>query len=272
MNAIVMHDETTWPVELIAKLAQVEPIIRSFELDELAILNDYNLPYIAKAHRRKNPYHRQLQQAVQAVETIILGHALRGWHCSRLTKEERDAVLRHGMVPQTRKMLWARVNGLERASIISTEFAARLRSGCRTAEGDRGSTWFCFFQPSLAGEPGIGPLLRSWGGEALYAAHDMDEVAGPTLRAIGTPCLVEADVRVSALSEPHTIAIKFGQQYCLNRGLPVDLWCGHEDFTEQAVAADCVRRIVQLGEQEFFTMTGCDEWDEALIDHVAGRG
>src|SRR5690606_19025663 len=61
--------------------------------------------------------------------------------------------------------------------------------------------WFCFYEPSLAGERGIGRLFRSWGGEALYNSHEKDPTTGGALRRIGVPCIIKAIVPINNLCE-----------------------------------------------------------------------
>ena len=73
-------------------------------------------------------------------------------------------------------------------------------------------------------EPAVYRLLRSWGGEALYANHEADPQIGPLLREVGTPYIVVAAIPVEDIKT----YVPIGERL-------VNIWCGkHNVRTEQA--------------------------------------
>lgn len=213
-TTIVIADESTWPSELLSELDGMHEVLNGYEVEEQAILREYRAPgnKTPMAHMRGNPFDHRREAAVARVAELLLPHFLRGWHCTRLTAEERDHILKRGMQPPSKAMLEARIRRLEANSAISAEVAERLLAdNLADDEHRKGLIWFCFCYPRLAGESGIGDLLRNWGGEALYNMHDADEVMGPILRAIGRPCVVEADIPIAEFGRQHTLATELGK-------------------------------------------------------------
>jgi hypothetical protein len=115
-------------------------------------------------------------------------------------------------------VLTERIGRLRESGMIEEAIAERLATENRADSANRaGKIWFCFFPPHHAGESGIEALLRHWGGEALYNSHDNDPITGPILRALGTPCLVEADVPIASLPGPGFLEMKLARNDLIPR-------------------------------------------------------
>ena len=101
-------------------------------------------------------------------------------------------------------------------------------------------------------EPAVYRLLRSWGGEALYANHEADPQIGPLLREVGTPYIVVAAIPVEDIKT----YVPIGERL-------VNIWCGkHNVRTEQArrtlkdtrartTAGPNIVRVVEFSHAEF---------------------
>ncbi|RQU79312.1 hypothetical protein DF141_06370 [Burkholderia cenocepacia] len=85
-------------------------------------------------------------------------------------------------------------------------------------------------------------------------------MTSPILRAIGTPCVIEADVPIASLAPGAGLAMKLVRIYLISRGYETDEPVEHEDRGVQPVAADCVRRVVRYPERDFMEITGCATW------------
>lgn len=266
-TAIVLADESTWSAELISELQAGHEALSGYELEEQAIFREYTAPgnKTPMALMRGNRFRDSREAAIERIAGLLLPHSLRGWHCTRLTAEEREFILQHGMQPPCKSILESRVRRLEANAAIPPDVAERLiKNNLVDEEYRRGTIWFCFFAPRLAGEGGVGDLLRNWGGEALYNLYDTDGRVGPILRSIGTPCIVEADIPIAEFSCLHTLAQNLGRRFCVNRGLQTAEPVDHEDSTTNAIGREQMKRIIVLGDPEFALLTGCDEWEERL--------
>lgn len=141
--------------------------------DLVAYLEDHLELFIAWEGPRqtKDSYDlaRQFDRAIHGLSDILRQYALLGWHCTKLTEAEIQAIVAHGMTPPNARILNSRVAALEGSGIICADVAARLRANNQADESNRaGRLWFCFFAPHIAGESGIERFFRSWDGEALY--------------------------------------------------------------------------------------------------------
>lgn len=126
-----------------------------------------------------------------------------------------------------------------------------------------GMLWFCFFPPHLAGQSGIERFFRSWGGEALYNSHEDDPDTGSALKAIGTPCIIEADVPVEEESIGF-LEIKVARIFLKNRGLNTRECVDHEGYTTNPIPAEDIKRVVRFPETDFYKLTGAESWDPPL--------
>lgn len=86
-------------------------------------------------------------------------------------------------------------------------------------------------------------------------------MTSPILRAIGTPCVIEADVPVASLTPGAGLAMKLVCIYLISRGYETDEPVEHEENSGvKPIAADCVRRVIRYPEHEFMELTGCAAW------------
>jgi hypothetical protein len=199
--------------------------------------------------------------AIMAVAKALKPYSITGWHCTRLTETEIAHIVAHGMQLPDGVMLRRRIEELVRADLLPVDVAGLLQTVNQADDHNRaGMLWFCFFPPGQVGERGVGRFFRHWGGEALYNSHEEDAATSPLLRAIGTPCVVEADVPVSALKSAVALAIKLVRRDLIRRGYPAEEPGEHEDRCARPLPATCIRRVIRGSDPEFATLTGCHTW------------
>lgn len=112
--------------------------------------------------------------------------------------------------------------------------------------------WFCSFRPAIAGEGGIGDLLRYWGGEAVYNSHDRHPEMGKVI-AIGHPAIVEAEVPISWCGGDRGLGLglNIGQRFVVARGTPSPKSTQLEDNIKLPLPAELVRRVHVFPAAEF---------------------
>ncbi|UVA81896.1 hypothetical protein [Pandoraea commovens] len=201
-------------------------------------------------------------RAIIAVGDVLRPYSITGWHCTRITDVEITQIVRSGMQLPDGAMLRRRIDALVASGQLPSDIGDRLAAANQADESNRaGRLWFCFFPPHRAGEHGIGRFFHHWGGEALYNSHEDDPVTSPILRAIGTPCVIEADVPVASLTPGAGLAMKLVCIYLISRGYETDEPVEHEENSGvKPIAADCVRRVIRYPEHEFMELTGCAAW------------
>lgn len=199
--------------------------------------------------------------AIYGLCDALQPYSLIGLHCTRLTEQEIEHIIAHGMQLPNGAMLAARIDRLVADGVITAEVAERLTADNGADEPSRANKlWFCFFRPGIAGESGIGSFFRFWGGEALYRSHDGVAVTGVALARIGIPCLIDAEVPISSLRSPTGLAFKIVRRYLIYRGYETSEPVDHEDHAVVAIPANLIRRIIRYPEPEFLELTGSEGW------------
>ena len=121
----------------------------------------------------------------------------------------------------------------------------------RASSNRSGLAWFCFTRALLRDESGIERLFRSWGGEALYNSHEDDKKTGPTLAALGKPCIVIARQRLV-------------NAWCAIRGIETGDGADFEGCVRADIPGGDIVRIPTLDDPEFRSLTAHDTWDAPL--------
>ena len=167
---------------------------------------------------------------------------------------------------QNSETLNRRIDTLLREQQVDSDVANRLCQENQADEANRAEKlWFCFYPPYIAGEQGIRRFFRCWGGEALYNSHENDPETGPILRAIGRPCLIEADVPIESLRLQGGLAFKVVRRFLISRGHNTNEPVDHEDRAENPLPSENIRRVMCFPEPDFIRMTECDTWKQPLM-------
>jgi hypothetical protein len=204
---------------------------------------------------------RAFDDAIYGLMDTLQPYEITGWHCTRLTDVEIDHILQDGMQLPDTAMLNQRIDALVAAGHLSEDIALRLKSDNQSGETNRaGMVWFCFFPPRNAGESGIERFFRHWGGEALYNSHEDDPGTSPAISAIGTPCLVEADVPIASLEKYGGLSRKIYRRFLVSRGFKTRDSVEHEDRIKRPLPAGNIRRVVRFRDPAFDELTGCSDW------------
>lgn len=204
-------------------------------------------------------------ESIAGLVDVMQAYAVVGWHCSRLTDREVAAINATGMQLPNAAMLNHRIDAVAQEGLISSGIVERLRAKNQAHEANRaGMIWFCFFPPRIAGESGVGDLLRFWGGEALYNSHDRHPETSAALRAVGTPAIVEATVPVALLGAHVGLAFKLVRTYLIDRGYNAKGSRDCEGNIKLPLPPDCIRRVICFPHPDFLNLSGCKQWYEPL--------
>ena len=225
--------------------------------------------YLAKHHDffldwetgRERATGAQYDEFTRGLVGLLRHCAAVGWHCTRLTEDEISGIRSAGMQPMSAAMLERRLDTVAADDLLSSTVAARLKAMHQARDqGRTGRIWFCFYPPRLAGEEDIERFFRHWGGEALYNFHEDDPVTSAALRTIGVPCVVEALVPLTGLSNIGSLADKIARRYLIARGHRTVEAVNHEGPITVPLDAANIREIWRFPSPEFCRVTGCDGW------------
>lgn len=207
-------------------------------------------------------------QAIRLLSRALQPYSIRGWHCTRLTEDEADAVEACGLACLSAEMVERRVAAqVRRGSMPAVIGDALLAAHQGAAHNRAGMIWFCFFPPRDAGEDGIRRLLRYWGGEAIYWAHESNAAVAASLQRLGKPCIVEADVPVNLLSTQCTFALArlVSRRDLRHQGETDEEPHPLEGSAEHAISGDCIRAVHRFPDESFVALSGCDTWHVPLL-------
>lgn len=246
MTQILLDLKTpeSWPEELSSHLEQHRDLFIDWETGQ---------------HRF---HHTLYDRAIYELMDLLNPYAMRGWHCTRLTNAEIDAITLNGMQLPNTKMLTRRIDACVIDGLIDKEVARHLKAKNQSSDANSvAKIWFCFYPPHRAGELGIGRFFRHWGGEALYNFHENDPVTSPAIAGIGTPCVIEADVPLDFLGHKSSLAGKIAEQYVRTLGYHTNHSdFDHDDFSTSPLSPAAIKSIVRFPDRDFLLLTGSASW------------
>jgi hypothetical protein len=246
-----LNNEKTWPTEVLGYLEQHHDLFLGWE--------------DRKSGSSPRTPAAEYDRALDGLRAALNNHTLHGYHCARLTPDEISHIATKGMQLPDGAMLCQRIHAVQAKGLIDESVAREFLQKNQADESNRaGRIWFCFFLPFMACESGIEPLLRYWGGEALYNSHDRHSERGRILASLGVPFLVEANVPIEGMRGPSFLDINAVKQFLAWRGLPTSEPLLHEDNSIRPIPAERIRRIIRFPDAEFIALTRCDKWQTPL--------
>lgn len=204
---------------------------------------------------------------LQRTETLLRGHRLVGYHCTRLTPAEVRRVRRDGLRALSPELMRERLESLVDAGEISAAQChfflnhRMLHAHLSNRHGTRtGLVWLCPSRSTLRDAAGVYRLFRSWGGEALYGGfEDAPSVSG-VLTALGQPAIVKCAVALPAddlngCRAAHLLSIAVRHQIEHPEPSPTFDWSVRRDL-----ASSEVLDIITMDDSRFEALTRYRAW------------
>ncbi len=253
--------EEAWPTEIGDYLAAHHDLLLAHAKRQQEI----SKAIIEQQGKRRKQIPDGISIRAQAAQvTSLLPERIRCWHCTRLRDEEITWVVQEGMEVPSQELLLRKIQAAENSGDLDQATAALLRN--QKPDPDRfGEIHFVMQPPAHVDETYVDCFFRHWGGEILSLDLSYDEQSDvkQTLRKVGTPCVIEADLVAHNLKNHANIGKKIILRYLSIHGFGVDEWF-HEDLTLKRVPGTDIRRVVTRSDVEFAKLTGCDAWQDPL--------
>jgi hypothetical protein len=263
MGFIEADSEDTWPEPMQRALADRAGDIAAYQIERARIDRAAERDVALRLKRPINPHRPAWDAVLKVSDEAVAGRCLVGFHATRLTEPERQDIISNGLRVLSPNLLERRLEGI--ASALSADVVESLRARNQVYDGNRiGLAWFCFTRALLRDESGIERLFRSWGGEALYNSHEDDEKTGPTLAAIGKPCIVIARVPVTGIEAFMSIGQRLVNAWCARSGIKTGDGADFEGCVRADIPGGDIVRIPTLDDPEFRSLTAHDAWDTPL--------
>ncbi len=205
-------------------------------------------------------------RAIHCLGDSLRPFSLRGYHFTRLTDHEAAQVEKQGLEILSVDLIERRIAAQVTSGALTLDQGSRLLQKNQIRDANRtGMAWFCFYAANEVLEGGVMPLLKHWGGEALYNFNADDLELGPLLRSMGRPALIEAHVPASYLSNTFRLASAVYRADLANQGLRTKERPGRfEDYSTRPLDSRMVRQVLRYPEPEFIRLTGCKKWNQPL--------
>lgn len=226
---IALDDETTWPQ---------------------TVLDLLNSSFCDSAAAR--------EEVVGKIHALIKDREIIGYHCTRLADDEIACLKAEGLRPLTEELRQSRVQKRVKAGDLTSDMADRLLSLGINGDGCYRQGYSCFFFTKKVGA-WCWKFFRYWGGESIYVPHmNCDSDEKNKLISIGTPCIIEIAVPVSAIPD-HSLASGLLYEYCRCRKIPYP-------EASNGIARETMRvlRVIQYGSPEFTTRTHDISWPHSI--------
>lgn len=245
--------EESWPKAAIRRLRE-----------DSTVLDEYDAAVRRHLDRRGGstnyPTSSERLRLIDELDGIFSECSLIGYHCTRLTDIEIDALSSIGMQPLGIEFVHSRIDRAVQSGDIGQQLAQSLREQNYVSDTKSGRRlnmlWLVFSRKVLRSPYGLSNFLGYWGGEALYAAQT-DEVRRE-LATVGRASIVEMVVPVSGLLY-QPIGERMLNHYRLDPSAE-PLQFGFESPVCQAVAPKHIERVIVEGSDEFARLTGHSCW------------
>jgi len=145
------------------------------------------------------------ETAQDSFATLIGDRLIRAYHSTRLLEEEATAIRSQGLIPLTEELVTSRVQAAYASGHLTAAerdvFLSDSIFASGNAAGRRGQVCAVVGRTVFDEDPeAVDLLLRMWGGEAIYWAHERTALAG-RLRALGKPSIVVINLHLTGHSQ-----------------------------------------------------------------------
>lgn len=228
------------------------------------VREDPTLRICPPANAHKAGYERLLA----GLEPLLVCHRLIGYHCTRLTSSEVVSIRRDGLHVLSpdlvrRRLLTAVADGhiaQDDCEYVLGSESVKSNLSDKPVGRRTGSIALCPNRSSLRKSYSVFRLFRSWGGEAVYSAHEEDERVRHVL-AIGVPCIVQCAVPFDGAKRfSATFSALFVSQFVRDAVEYPDPDPGFDLFVDRNIEASNVLSIIQFHEPRFAELTRYATW------------
>jgi hypothetical protein len=223
-----------------------------------------------RIHPPLNPHREEYEALVNDLNEALENHRLVGYHCTRLTPSEVAGVRADGLRVLSPQLIQSRfercyydglISGEERDAIAQSQWmiaALSDRNGHRT-----GKVWLCPNRSTLKDSSAVYRLFRSWGGEAVYGAHDDGGQLARILLRVGSPVIVKCTVPMAS-GEPYATgyAERFLSEAVADEVSYPEPPARFDYQTSQNIPASRLLGLIEASDLDFEHLTGFKSWDK----------
>lgn len=258
---ILLSSPYSWPEPILSFFIKNSSSISKYyeemnRIDKLAEKKVY-----LRIKRPPNKHQTEFDHLQYQLDKIINDFKVISFHCTRLTKEEQEDLLKNGLNPLSPNLIIKQIEQIRKQNLISDEIYEQIKNNNNSNDDNRkGMVWFFHFEQELNHPNGVYELLGKWGGESVYRNFDDNEAVLLKIQKIGEPCIV-----ISLL--PAKEVVTFGS--VVERMLQIwnnrdDLWIGYDADTSISHIVE-VKHIIRYSDPLFEQLTRVSKWGVEFI-------
>jgi hypothetical protein len=180
-DVIEIGQLNTWPDELRSLLDDKLDLLGAYESERVRIDQLYEANVLARVTPQHNPHEAARDELIERADALLVDKDLLGFHCTRLAEDEATAIRADGIRPLTPDLVERRIRRRVKAGDLTSELADVLLAEHQAAqEGRPDKICFVHSRSILRAERAVYRFFRSWGGEAIYWAHEDHPEIGPS--------------------------------------------------------------------------------------------
>jgi hypothetical protein len=258
MTAVEVDIPETWPAALRSAYDEVRLDLQAWKARERDIDELCQRDLTARFNPPKNKHQAVADQFAAEVDRILSSERLVCRHCTRLHRTDVERIRSEGMIPLTVGLTRTRLAELHAAGEIDEAELEVLHAKSQAGKSNRRDrTFWILGREPLRDFADVHRLLRSWGGEAMYWAHE-DEPLGRKLETLGVAAIVEAAIPYGMLDPIWSVG------ELLRNALADGRTPEFTAVTRAPVPPDMIDAIVFHGSEAFEALTGASGWPMTL--------
>lgn len=188
-DSFILDCMNTWPETLWNFLDDNIELFKDyfFRKNEIDRLSEENPIYRVKII--ENKYKNGYEYAVSTINNILSEYSIIGFHCTNLTKYERDLILKEGLRPLSKELIDDKLKAVFKQGLMLESEYLYLKDNNLADTYGRVNNVFCLHALNrLKDAPGLADLLNTWGGESIY--WNKGDGTIDSLSKIGEPSIV----------------------------------------------------------------------------------
>lgn len=256
-SIIDVWDVRTFDSGLLRELGASANLVCCYFETEIRIFHSYDLgrgsdPSIL---RPNNPHSHDFSEFLSTIDSRMRERTIRAFHYTRLTDDEVDDLLQHGIHVSTPETLRERLDAVVASGGLTRDIADQIYAGSPFHSSQlqaRSEKFWMVSHPTAVDDGGVAPLMQHWGGEVASMWIRKAPLSAPLLK-LGRPRIIEVAVPIAATKHSHVAAKAVVASYARSRGEIPDK-SAFDLYVESALPPTAVIAVRTAGDGVFEAM------------------
>ena len=195
-------------------------------------------------------FHGEYHAALDEIATLLSSRVFRGWHYTRLTDAETDAIATRGIRLSTQDFFIERLIHVVLSNGLTEREGKQICADSVLSRGqlnNRSNRFWVASNPVPYDDPGVKRLLEFWGGEVASFWQENAKLLAK-LSAIGKPRIIEIAMPLAKTDRAWHAARSVVSTFSESNGVKGDFNEGFDACCFSPLSAEAVLRIHTEGD------------------------